>query len=138
MDYTVAVDGSGQAAQALMGAAGVSGIPHAFIVDASGTIRHHGHPMEPRFAQVLDQVCSQAAPTAAGAAGGGGGAAAAPKQERQLPPVTASREELMGMPVRQLKQILEERGIGFGDLSEKGELVERILQRCTNVTYYAS
>ena len=34
MDYTVAVDGSGQAAQALMGAAGVSGIPHAFIVGA--------------------------------------------------------------------------------------------------------
>lgn len=224
MDYTVAVDGSGQAAQALMGAAGVSGIPHAFIVgalllcwsmtpllcrwaclaspmpslsvrccccacwveplpccrasyvagcvghssclhcrcalllaallvwlewdaprsnaaassrscliphlltllclqmvdrahphpmphaaalprlrppaDASGTIRHHGHPMEPRFAQLLDQVCSQAAPAAAaGAAGGSGAAASPPKQERQLPPVTAGREELMAMPV---------------------------------------
>ncbi len=35
MDYTVAVDGRGQAAQALMGAAGVSGIPHAFIVGAA-------------------------------------------------------------------------------------------------------
>lgn len=32
MDYTVAADGGGAAAQALMGAAGVSGIPHAFIV----------------------------------------------------------------------------------------------------------
>lgn len=70
--------------------------PHA---DATGTIRHHGHPMEPRFAQVLDHVCSQAAP-AAGAAGGAGAAAAAPKQERQLPPITASREELMAQPVR--------------------------------------
>jgi hypothetical protein len=140
MDYTVAVDGSGQAAQALMGAAGVSGIPHAFIIDASGTIRHHGHPMEPRFAEVLEQVCSQAPPEAAAgaAASGNGDASAAPKPERQLPAITASREELMAQPVRQLKQILEERGIGFGDLSEKGELVDRILQRCTHVTYYAS
>lgn len=56
MDYTVAVDSGGQAAQGLMGAAGVSGIPHAFVVDAKGVIRHHGHPMEPRFEQVVKQV----------------------------------------------------------------------------------
>lgn len=35
MDYTVAVDSPGQAAaRALMGAAQVSGIPHAFILGA--------------------------------------------------------------------------------------------------------
>ena len=34
--YTVAVDDSGAAAQALMGAAGVSGIPHAFIIGEHG------------------------------------------------------------------------------------------------------
>lgn len=32
MGYTVAVDSTGRAAQALMGAAGVSGIPHAFVI----------------------------------------------------------------------------------------------------------
>ena len=99
MDYTVCVDTTGQAAQALMGAAGVSGIPHAFIVDAGGTVRHHGHPMEPQWAQALERVCSAAA---------AGGQApqqqqqqqqAAAAAQRELPRVTASREELMAMPV---------------------------------------
>ena len=97
MDYTVCADATSQAAQALMGAAGVSGIPHAFIVDAGGIVRHHGHPMEPQWAQALERVC--------GAAAGG----QAPQQQqqqqpaavaqRELPRVTASREELMAMPV---------------------------------------
>ncbi|KAL4418880.1 hypothetical protein ABPG77_010049 [Micractinium sp. CCAP 211/92] len=138
MDYTVAVDSSGQAAAALMGAAQVSGIPHAFIIDGAGVVRHHGHPMEPRFAQMLDSVCGEAAPaSSSGAAAVGGSGGAAPKQQRQLPAITASREELMGRPVRELKQILEERGIGMAGLAEKGELVDRILERCSNVTYYA-
>jgi hypothetical protein len=204
MDYTVAVDSTGQAAQALLGAAGVSGIPHAFIIDRSSRVRHHGHPMEPAFAAMLDTVCGEAA----AAGGGGGGAGTAP--QRELPPVTSTREELAAMPVRgwqascstpavlphgketggggsahsnglprllsccmlaarqpslhpclhtvsllmrfashspracaawqvrQLKQILGERGIGLADLNEKAELVQRILERCANVTYYSS
>ena len=32
-----------------MAAAGVSGIPHAFVVDAGGTVQFSGHPMEPGF-----------------------------------------------------------------------------------------
>jgi hypothetical protein len=56
MDYTVAVDAAGEAGQKLMNAAGVSGIPHAFLIDSKGIIRHHGHPMEPRFAQMVKQV----------------------------------------------------------------------------------
>ena len=39
MGYTVAMDRKGTAA-GLMTKANVSGIPHAFIVDASGTITH--------------------------------------------------------------------------------------------------
>ncbi|KAI3426908.1 hypothetical protein D9Q98_006852 [Chlorella vulgaris] len=133
MDYTVAVDSTGQAAQVLLGAAGVSGIPHAFIIDRSSKVRHHGHPMEPAFAAMLDTVCGEAA-----AAGGGGGGGAGTAPQRELPPVTSTREELAAMPVRQLKQILGERGIGFADLNEKAELVQRILERCANVTYYSS
>jgi hypothetical protein len=98
MDYTVAVDATGAAAAALLGAAGVSGIPHAFVLDSSGTIRYHGHPMEPRFAQALEAVCGGAA--AAGSGGGGGSQPQPQRQQRELPRVTASREELLAMPVR--------------------------------------
>jgi hypothetical protein len=41
--------------------AGVSGIPHAFIIDAKGIIRHHGHPMEPGFERALDEVVQESA-----------------------------------------------------------------------------
>ena len=41
------------------------------------------------------------------------------------------------LQVRQLKQLLEERSISFADLNEKAELVDRIVARCSHVTYYA-
>lgn len=42
-------------------------------------------------------------------------AAAAPEPpRRELPPVTKSREELLAMPVRELKQILTDRKIRWG------------------------
>lgn len=125
MDYTVVVDSGGQASQGLMGAAGVSGIPHAFVVDARGVVRHHGHPMDPRFEQTVQQVCQEA-----------GAAAPPPPQKRALPPVTQSGDELRALPVRELKQILTERNIKFDDLHEKQELVERIVEQCSRVTYY--
>lgn len=111
MDYTVAVDAGQQASVKLMGAAGVSGIPVAFVIDTEGKIRHYGHPMEPKFAQVVGQVCNEAK-------------AAGPE------PVTKSKEELAAMPVKELKAILTSWGIPFADLNEKQELVERILERC--------
>ncbi|GAB4818625.1 hypothetical protein N2152v2_005671 [Parachlorella kessleri] len=125
MEYAVAVDSRGEAGHKLMGAAGVSGIPHAFVVDGKGLIRHHGHPMEPRFEQVVCDEAPAAAPSS-------------PQQERKaLPPVTLSREELLALPVRELKQILTVRNIRFEDLHEKPELVDRILEQCSRVTYYA-
>ena len=51
MDYTVAVDRNRRTFAAYMGAYGVNGIPHAFIVDKEGRIAWHGHPM-----QAMDQV----------------------------------------------------------------------------------
>jgi hypothetical protein len=53
LDNWVAVDASGTARRALMDAAGVSGIPHAFVIDAKGIVQHHGHPMLPRFDSVV-------------------------------------------------------------------------------------
>jgi hypothetical protein len=143
MSYVVALD-SGGSAQQLMGAAGVSGIPHAFVVDRAGIIRYHGHPAEPRFAAALQEVRGQSAmrragagstlvvrthqhdkdslsqPTArlhlqvcaeAPAAAGPGPAAELKREPRELPRITQTREELSALPVRELKQILLDRGI---------------------------
>lgn len=141
-----------------MAAAGVSGIPHAFIVDAKGIIRHHGHPMDPRFAQVLQTVSrgggEQVAGELAAVAGTGPGtrsphdrchprrqvcSEALPQQQQASqqqaahgppPKVTKTREQLLVAPVRELKGILDGWGVGYRDLHEKSELVDRILERC--------
>jgi len=45
MDYSVAIDKDGATSSDYMDAFGVSGIPHAFVVDKKGRIVWHGHPM---------------------------------------------------------------------------------------------
>lgn len=45
MDYVVAVDDEDKTGEAYMKAFGINGIPHAFVVDKSGRIVWHGHPM---------------------------------------------------------------------------------------------
>jgi peroxiredoxin len=45
MDYVVAVDDSRKTSDAYMKAFGITGIPHAFIVDKQGRIAWQGHPM---------------------------------------------------------------------------------------------
>jgi len=45
MEYTVAVDKNEKTSAAYMAAFGVNGIPHAFVVDKTGAIVWHGHPM---------------------------------------------------------------------------------------------
>ena len=45
MDYTVVVDNNRETSKGYMGAYGINGIPHAFVVDREGRIAWHGHPM---------------------------------------------------------------------------------------------
>ena len=45
MGYRVAIDPTGAVGDGYMKAFGQKGIPHAFLVDASGKIAWHGHPM---------------------------------------------------------------------------------------------
>lgn len=45
MDYRVAIDQNDKTSKAYMAAYGINGIPHAFVVDKSGRIIWHGHPM---------------------------------------------------------------------------------------------
>lgn len=46
MDYTVAVDDNQATSKAYMEANGVGTIPHAFVVNKSGDLVWHGHPMQ--------------------------------------------------------------------------------------------
>lgn len=55
MDYIVALDGDKKTWAAYMEPLGLTGIPHAFLVDAKGTLVWHGHPMD-GLDTVLDQV----------------------------------------------------------------------------------
>lgn len=45
MDYTVAINPGRQTHKAYMEAFGVGGIPHAFVIDKTGVIAWHGHPL---------------------------------------------------------------------------------------------
>ncbi len=57
LGYRVAYDGAAQrAAKAWLDAAGLSSIPHAFIVDGAGVIAHIGQPQSAAFATALKEV----------------------------------------------------------------------------------
>eukprot|EP00192_Tetraselmis_astigmatica_P012617 CAMPEP_0117692278 /NCGR_PEP_ID=MMETSP0804-20121206/26234_1 /TAXON_ID=1074897 /ORGANISM="Tetraselmis astigmatica, Strain CCMP880" /LENGTH=427 /DNA_ID=CAMNT_0005505699 /DNA_START=137 /DNA_END=1423 /DNA_ORIENTATION=+ len=108
MDYVVALT--------LVGIAGVRGIPHAFVVGSDGRIKFSGHPMDPGFAAAVDKAVSESPP----------------KQAPPPPsPITASREELHAMAIKELKQILRDRGVSMTGLAEKGDIVAKILETCT-------
>jgi thiol-disulfide isomerase/thioredoxin len=55
MNYVVAIDSTGVTEDAYMKAYGQNGIPHAFLVDASGKIAWHGHPMD-NLDKAIDKV----------------------------------------------------------------------------------
>lgn len=112
MDYLVAIDSAQTGSTKLMSAAGVSGIPCAFIIDRKGIIRHFGHPMEPKFSAILDVVCKES------------------NMEQKREKKIYTRDELLQMRVRELKEILDEYNVGYSDLNEKSEVVDRILERC--------
>ncbi len=56
MKYTVAVDRRSATKRAWMNAAGLQGIPAAFIVDRSGKIAFIGHPLDDEFQMTLERV----------------------------------------------------------------------------------
>lgn len=79
-----------------------------------------GHPAEPSFEQAIDQALS-----------------AGQEQAREaLPQVTASKEELAAMGVKDLKAILDERKLSYAGITEKSELVDLIDSQCRSITYY--
>lgn len=105
----------------LMTKAGAKGIPHAFIIDVNNAITYSGHPRDPGFEAALNKAA----------------AAAAPKREPEaLPLITESKEELMSRSIKELKGMLSERGVSMAGLAEKADLVGKIMEACSTVTYY--
>lgn len=104
--------------------AGARGIPHAFIVNASNTIVFSGHPMEPGFESALRTAAAEASDRVTA------------KAQEPLPLVTDSLEELLGRPVKELKQILTDRGLSTADCVEKADLAKKIVEMCSKTTYY--
>jgi thiol-disulfide isomerase/thioredoxin len=58
MDYIIGVDNREKTNRAWMQAAGLKGIPAAFIVDRSGIIQFIGHPLSEEFESILAKVMS--------------------------------------------------------------------------------
>jgi thiol-disulfide isomerase/thioredoxin len=110
MDYRVALDLNGSANQEFMAKVGARGIPTAFVIDKTGRVKWHGHPMSPEFEQELEAVQNQRAPA-----------------EKN----TKSRDELNALSVKELKEILAAHNISAVGLLEKGDIVERILDKCS-------
>ena len=122
MQYTVACDSRQECQAKLAAPAGVRGIPHAFVVGGDGVVKYSGHPMDPGFIKAVNSAVTDANPV----------------RMEPLPPITASREELMEMKVKDLKGILTARAIPLTGLFEKGDIVSKILELCSgDVTYYA-
>ncbi|ELR15406.1 uncharacterized protein ACA1_275800 [Acanthamoeba castellanii str. Neff] len=111
MDYRVALDDAGSA-QAYMDRYSVGGIPHAFLVDHNMKVRWHGHPAEPSFETAIQQAVNDM------------------KAQKKIDVKGKNRDELMRMPIRDLKQVLSEHGISAAGLPEKGDLVAVILDKC--------
>ncbi|CAO3691805.1 unnamed protein product [Umbelopsis ramanniana] len=119
MDYAVAIDRRGEANKAFMESTNTKSIPAAFILEHNKII-HHGHPMEPRFSDVLQAAAERAIPP-----------------PTALPLITDSREDLLKKSNKELRQILKERGISDKDCLEKTEFVDKIIATCSKIQYYA-
>jgi thiol-disulfide isomerase/thioredoxin len=83
MDYTVAIDQDEATAKAYMGAFGINGIPHAFVIDREGRIIWHDHPM------MLDDVIEKVV-------AGNFDLAAAKKLAAEREQAERERKELLG------------------------------------------
>jgi hypothetical protein len=80
-----------------------------------------GHPGRPDFEVAIDKALK----------------AGVQEPKKELPLVAESIEELRAKPVKELKQILTERGVSLAGLSEKQDLVDAIDKQCRAITYYA-
>ncbi|KAF9946906.1 hypothetical protein BGZ65_009304 [Modicella reniformis] len=121
MEYTVILDKNQSLYSQVFKASGAKGIPFATVI-VNNKIVFSGHPMDPNFATTLDQKASQASSTR--------------KEPVALPLITQTYEDLMQMKPKELRQILEDRGIKTVGCTEKGDFAKLIVDTCTKTQYY--
>lgn len=104
------------------------------MVDHNLKVRWHGHPMDPSFESTLQQAVNGTLRIALHKISESSESERLStlelKSARRVDVKGKSREELMAMPVRDLKQVLADHGISSAGLPEKGDLVTVILDRC--------
>ncbi|KAF9975144.1 hypothetical protein BGZ73_001321 [Actinomortierella ambigua] len=120
MEYTVVLDRNQSLRSKIFQPSGATGIPFAAII-VNNKIVHSGHPMDPNFKRQLEAAA---------------GKASLLKEPEALPLITMTKEELMQLRPRELRQILEDRGIKATGLSEKSEFAALIVDRCSKTQYY--
>ncbi|KAG0254658.1 hypothetical protein DFQ27_006732 [Actinomortierella ambigua] len=120
MEYTVVLDRNQSLRSKIFQPSGATGIPFAAII-VNNKIVHSGHPMDPNFKRQLESAAAKASLL---------------KEPEALPLITMSMEELMQLRPRELRQILDDRGIKSTGLSEKSEFAQLILERCSKTQYY--
>jgi len=78
--------------------------------------------MDPQFAKTLEEHAAKASSTR--------------KEPVALPVITQTFEELMQLRPKELRQILEDRGIRTVGCSEKGDFAKLIVETCSKTQYY--
>ncbi|KAF9019265.1 hypothetical protein BGZ52_003527 [Haplosporangium bisporale] len=121
MDYTVVIDKNQSLHSKVFKPSGATGIPFSAIA-VNNKIVFSGHPMDPQFARQLETAAAKATSTK--------------KAPVALPLISQSYEELMQLRPKELRQILDDRGIRSTGLSEKSEFAKLIVERCATTQYY--
>ncbi|KAI1306552.1 hypothetical protein EDD11_004715 [Mortierella claussenii] len=121
MDYTVVLDKYQELHSKVFKPSGATGIPFAAIL-VNNKIVFSGHPMDPQFGKTLDDAASKASSTR--------------KEPVALPLISQSYDELMQLRPKELRQILEDRGIKTTGCTEKGDFAKLIVETCAKTQYY--
>ncbi|CAG8684752.1 14861_t:CDS:2 [Cetraspora pellucida] len=108
MNYTVAVDTNESAKNAIFTPSNARGIPTAYIL-VKNKIVWQGHPMGENFETELQNAISQVESIV---------------EQIALPRITESFDDLMQKPVKELKTILEDRGISIVGCLEKPDFAK--------------
>ncbi|KAF9108319.1 hypothetical protein BGX29_001596 [Mortierella sp. GBA35] len=121
MDYTVVIDKAQSLNAKVFKPSGATGIPFAAVI-VNNKILFSGHPMDPQFERTLNEAAAKATSTR--------------KEPVALPLITQTYEELMQLRPKELRQILDDRGIRSVGCSEKGDFAKLILDTCVKTQYY--
>lgn len=112
MEYTVAIDKTGQVYNNYMTAYGIGGIPHAFVVDAEGQIIWNDHPAQPSLIQTLEKAIIGLKPSVSKSS-----------NKESLSKMT---EDLTKLSVKELKDICTEHNLNYSTCLEKQDFIQLI------------